>query len=73
MRLIIDTETDSYEQAIAAVSAAYGLRPDVPAGWRDAPAAEPRPGPEDLGDDDLGEGWTDRLLFQMPLLRLLAW
>lgn len=65
MRLIIDTETDSYEQAIAAVQAAYGLRPDVPADWRDAPAAEPRPGPEDLGDDDLGEGWTDRLLFQM--------
>ncbi len=65
VRLIIDTETDSYEQAIAAVQAAYGLRPSVPAGWRDAPAAEPRPGLEDLGDDDLGEGWTDRLLFQM--------
>lgn len=36
VRLIIDTGTDSYEQAIAAVQAAYGLRPDVPAGWRDA-------------------------------------
>ncbi|GAA4339972.1 hypothetical protein GCM10023086_75280 [Streptomyces venetus] len=65
MRLTIDTETDSYEQAIAAVQAAYGLRPDVPADWLDAPAAEPRPGPEDLAEDDLGGGWTDRLLFQM--------
>lgn len=65
MRLTIDTETDSYEQAIAAVQAAYGLRPDVPAGWLDAPATEPRPGPEDLSEDDLGDGWTDRLLFQM--------
>ncbi|GGU05989.1 hypothetical protein [Streptomyces coeruleorubidus] len=65
MRLTIDTETDSYEQAIAAVQAAYGLRPDVPADWPDAPATEPRPGPEDLSEDDLGDGWTDRLLFQM--------
>ncbi|MEU4490029.1 hypothetical protein AB0H94_35010 [Streptomyces purpurascens] len=65
MRLTIDTETDSYEQAIAAVQAAYGLRPDVPADWLDAPATEPRPGPDDLGEDDLGDGWTDRLLFQM--------
>jgi hypothetical protein len=65
VRLTIDTGTDSYEQAIAAVQAAYGLRPDVPAGWPDAPAAALRPGPEDLDDDDLGEGWTDRLLFQV--------
>ncbi|MGA5364011.1 hypothetical protein [Streptomyces purpurascens] len=65
VRLTIDTETDSYEQAIAAVQAAYGLRPDVPADWLDAPATEPRPGPDDLGEDDLGDGWTDRLLFQM--------
>lgn len=65
VRLTIDTETDSYEQAIAAVQAAYGLRPDVPAYWKDAPATEPRPGPEDLGEDDLGNGWTDRLLFQL--------
>ncbi|MGA5363994.1 hypothetical protein [Streptomyces purpurascens] len=26
---------------------------------------EPRPGPEDLGDDDLGDGWTGQMLFQM--------
>jgi hypothetical protein len=65
VRLTIDTETDSYEQAIAAVQAAYGLRPNVPAGWPDAPVSEPRPGPDDLGEDDLGGGWTDRHLFQM--------
>jgi hypothetical protein len=65
LRLTIDTETDSYEQAIAVVQAAYGLRPDVPADWLDAPATEPRPGPDDLGEDDLGDGWTERLLFQM--------
>ncbi|MFF7845279.1 hypothetical protein ACFZC6_42050 [Streptomyces ossamyceticus] len=63
MRLTIDTETDTYEQALAAVQAAYGLRPDVPAAWPDAPAAEPRPGPQDLADDDLADGWTDELLF----------
>lgn len=27
MQLTIDTDTDTYEQAIAAVQAAYGLRP----------------------------------------------
>ncbi|PWJ02958.1 hypothetical protein DKG34_35765 [Streptomyces sp. NWU49] len=62
MRLTIDTETDTYEQAIAAVQAAYGLRPTVPETW---PAAESRPGPQDLADDDLGNGWTDRLLFNV--------
>jgi hypothetical protein len=65
VRLTIDTGTDTYEQAIAAVQAAYGLRPDVPVTWPDAPAAEPRPGPQDLADDDLADGWTDQLLFQM--------
>ncbi|MEU5200372.1 hypothetical protein AB0G86_41090 [Streptomyces scabiei] len=65
MRLTIDTETDTYEQAIAAVQAAYGLRPDVPAAWPDAPVAEPRPSPQDLADDDLADGWTDQLLFQL--------
>ncbi|MGI5430824.1 hypothetical protein [Streptomyces sp. CA-179760] len=63
MRLIIDMAADSYEQAIAAVQAAYGLRPG--ADWSDAPTAERRTGPEGLGGDDLGDGWTDRLLFQM--------
>ncbi len=32
MRLTINTETDTYEQAIAAVQAAYGKRPAVPGG-----------------------------------------
>ncbi|MGW1752371.1 hypothetical protein ACWCRD_43610 [Streptomyces sp. NPDC002092] len=65
MRLTIDTETDTYEQALAAVQAAYGLRPAVPVAWPDAPAADPRPGPQDLADDDLAEGWTDQLLFRV--------
>ncbi|MFD3931764.1 hypothetical protein [Streptomyces sp. NPDC058614] len=64
MRLTIDTETDTYDEAIAAVQAAFGLRPVVPAGWLNAPAVEPRPGPEDLSTDDLGEGWSDRMLFE---------
>jgi hypothetical protein len=42
VRLTIDTGTATYEQAIAAVQAAYGLRPAVPAAWPDAPDAEPR-------------------------------
>ncbi|MFF6787300.1 hypothetical protein [Streptomyces sp. NPDC012510] len=67
VRLTVDTEIDSCEQAIAAVQAAYGLRPDVPADWLDAPASEPRLGPDDLGEDDLRDGWTDRLQFQMAL------
>ncbi|GAA4027810.1 hypothetical protein GCM10022232_87060 [Streptomyces plumbiresistens] len=45
MRLTIDTESDSYEEAIAAVQAAYGLRPVTPPDWPEAPAVEPRPGP----------------------------
>ncbi|MFF2809618.1 hypothetical protein ACFVT2_21060 [Streptomyces sp. NPDC058000] len=65
MRLTIDTKTDTYEQAIAAVQAAYGLRPVTPAGWPEAPAAEPRPGPQDLNSDGLGYGWSDQLLFQV--------
>ncbi|MFG2961501.1 hypothetical protein ACGF5O_48285 [Streptomyces sp. NPDC048291] len=65
MRLTIDTETDTYEQAIAAVQAAFGLRPGIPAVWLDAPAVEPRPGPQDLADGDLADGWTDQLLFHM--------
>ncbi|WP_254389905.1 hypothetical protein [Streptomyces sp. AC550_RSS872] len=63
MRLTIDTETDTYEQAIAAVQAAYGLRSAVPEIWPDAP--DPRPGPQNLADDDLADGWTDQLLFRM--------
>ncbi|GHE24162.1 hypothetical protein [Streptomyces capillispiralis] len=65
VRLTIDTRTDTHEQAIAAVQGAYGLRPDVPVAWPHAPAAEPRPGLQDLADDDLADGWTDQLLFQM--------
>ncbi|MCX5426019.1 hypothetical protein [Streptomyces sp. NBC_00078] len=41
MRLTIDTEADTYDEAIAEVQAAYGLRPVVPAGWPDAPSGEP--------------------------------
>ncbi|MGW3133748.1 hypothetical protein [Streptomyces sp. NPDC001123] len=65
MRLTIDIETDTYEQAIAAIQAAYRLRPGVPAVWPDAPPADPRPGPRDLADDNLVDGWTDQLLFHM--------
>lgn len=65
MRLTIDTETDTYEQAMAAVQAAYGLRPVVPGSWPPALAPDPRPDPRDLGSDDLGDGWTDQLLFRM--------
>lgn len=65
VRLTIGTETDTYEQAIAAVQAAYELRPAVRDAWPDAPATDPRPGPQDLADDDLADGWTDQLLFQM--------
>ncbi len=65
VRLTTDTTTDTYEQAIAAVRAAYGLRPDTPAGWPQAPALEPRPGPQDLSIDGLGDGWSDQLLFQV--------
>ncbi|SHN31526.1 MULTISPECIES: hypothetical protein [Streptomyces] len=56
MRLTIDTTTDTYEQAIAAVQAAYGLHPVTPAGWPEAPAVEPRPGPQDLSKDSRGDG-----------------
>lgn len=65
MRLTIDTETDTYEQAIAAIQAAYRLRPGVPAAWPDAPPADLRPGPRDLPDDNLVDGWTDQLLSHM--------
>lgn len=63
MRLTIDTETDTYEQAIAAVQAAYGMRPVTPADWPEA--SDPRPGPQDLAADDLADGWSEQLLFQM--------
>ncbi|MFC8095341.1 hypothetical protein [Streptomyces sp. NPDC057301] len=64
MQLTIDTQTDTYEQAIAAVQAAYGLNPAAVAGdWPAAPAPTSRPGPGTLSDDVLWEGWTDRMLF----------
>ncbi|MET9524502.1 hypothetical protein [Streptomyces coeruleorubidus] len=63
--MTIDTETDTYEQAFAAVQTAYGLRPAVPTDWPDAPASELRPGPEDLSEENLGQGWTDRTLFEV--------
>jgi len=65
VRLTIDTQTDTYEQVIAAVQAAYGLNPAaVAGGWPDAPAPMVRPGPEGLSGEDLGEGWTERMLFE---------
>ncbi|MGW3571468.1 hypothetical protein ACWDSL_47615 [Streptomyces sp. NPDC000941] len=64
VRLTIDTETDTYAQAMAAAEAAYGL-PVTPAGWPDAPTADLRPDPQDLGSDDLADGWSDQTLFQM--------
>lgn len=64
MQLTIDTQTDTYEQAIAAVRAAYGFNPAATTGdWPKAPAQEPRPGPEQLSGENLWEGWTDRALF----------
>ncbi|MFD3503471.1 hypothetical protein ACFWWT_39735 [Streptomyces sp. NPDC058676] len=42
MQLTIDTQTDTYEQAIAAVQAAYGLNPTaVASDWPQAPAPGP--------------------------------
>ncbi|WP_247616096.1 hypothetical protein, partial [Streptomyces sp. MK37H] len=65
MRLTIDTETDTYEQAIAAVQAAYGLRPVTPADWPEAPAVAPHPDPQDLSGDDIGNGRSEQALFRM--------
>ncbi|SEB31141.1 MULTISPECIES: hypothetical protein [Streptomyces] len=65
MRLTIDTGTDTYEQAIAAVQAAYGLRPVAPADWPEAPAVDPRPVPQDLSGDDIGNGWSEQVLFRV--------
>ncbi|MEV5880519.1 hypothetical protein AB0L75_41355 [Streptomyces sp. NPDC052101] len=65
MRLTIDTDTDTYDQAIAAVQAAYGLRPVIPADWPDAPDPEPRPDPQDLSGEDIGAGWSEQMLFRM--------
>jgi hypothetical protein len=63
-QLTIVTQTDTCEQAIAAVQAAYGLNPTAVAGsWRYAPGVVPRPGPESLSGEDLGQGWTERMLF----------
>ncbi|MER8012493.1 hypothetical protein [Streptomyces sp. NPDC094149] len=64
MQLIINTQRDTYEQAIAAVQAAYGFNPaPTTDGWPEAPTLEPRPGPQDLSEDDLWQGWSERLLF----------
>jgi hypothetical protein len=64
VQLTIDTQRDTYEQAIAAVQAAYGFNPaTVTSSWPPAPAHEPQPGPETLSSEDLGQGWTERMLF----------
>ncbi|MFC8350992.1 hypothetical protein [Streptomyces sp. NPDC057280] len=65
MRLTIDTAVDTYEEAIAAVQAAYGMRPAIPDTWPDAPLVEPRPPPRDLSEDTLADGWNEQLLFKM--------
>ncbi|MFI0818620.1 hypothetical protein ACH4TX_19260 [Streptomyces sp. NPDC021098] len=65
MRLTIDTETDTYEQAIAAVQTVYGLRPVTPADWPEPPPVEPRPDPQDLSGDDIINGWSEQTLFRM--------
>jgi hypothetical protein len=65
VRLTINTETDTYEQAIAAVQAAYGKRPVTPAAWPEAPTPYPGPEPGELSEDDLGNGWSERLLFDV--------
>lgn len=63
MQLTIDTQRDTYEQAIAEVQAAYGFNPAPTGDWPEAPVLDPRPGPQDLSDDDLWQGWTERILF----------
>lgn len=66
VQLTIDTQTDSYEQAIAAVQAAYGLNPAVVTRcWPEAPGPVLAPGPENLSGDVLWEGWTDQMLFDV--------
>lgn len=35
----------------------------VASSWPDAPAAVPRPGAESLSGEDLGQGWTKRMIF----------
>jgi hypothetical protein len=41
-----------------------GLNPAaVASSWPAAPAAVPRPGPESLSGEDLGQGWTERMIF----------
>lgn len=55
---------------MAAVQAAYGKRPAVPVDWPEAPAVEPMPDPQDLGDDVIKDGWSEQMLFQViaPLM-----
>ncbi|MGW2090161.1 hypothetical protein [Streptomyces sp. NPDC001880] len=36
---------------------------DAPVAWPDTPSADPRPGLQNLADDELADGWTDQLLF----------
>ena len=57
MQLTIDTQTDTYEQAIAAVQAAYGRNRVLPAsGSPHDPAQATRPDPADLSGEDLWKG-----------------
>ncbi|MFF2101723.1 hypothetical protein [Streptomyces sp. NPDC058202] len=63
MRLTIDTATDSYEQALAAIQAAYGVPTTGPAAGPETPPVDDRPGPQDLDTTDLGDGWSEQSLF----------
>jgi hypothetical protein len=65
IQLTIDTQRDTYAQAIAAVNAAYRRnRALVPAVPPDDPAYVARPEPDGLSNEDIWEGWTAQLLFQ---------
>ncbi|QZL06841.1 hypothetical protein K2224_14290 [Streptomyces sp. BHT-5-2] len=41
------------------------MHPVTPADWPEPPAVEPRPGPQDLSKDSLGDGWSEQLLFHV--------
>jgi hypothetical protein len=58
VRLTIDTRADTYEEAVAAVQAAYGRSPDVLAGrlLPDLSPAAVRPDAVDLSGEGPGKG-----------------
>ncbi|SNX88596.1 hypothetical protein SAMN06272735_9064 [Streptomyces sp. TLI_55] len=59
MQLTIDTLTDTYEQALAAVQAIYGHNEDVPHGRSLSDLGQAlRPGPENASGDSPGAAGT---------------